>query len=425
MEQIRTLEVAAINPKAGGGNLRATTMLSYRRTTGINCKSVLLDYDPSSLKRFIASCPPQALVQIRRLVDSTPLPSSFKRTLTPYTLLFFVKALASRAEGHPHIVVSHHESVDALRVTLKLAEELEAPSLAILQLPPIYGDRRRLEKIEASVTLFYELLRASSINPIDYINHTYYKSVWRNWIKLSYTLVERLLGKFDALLAVSPSIPVDMGSEWASRVIALKPGVGFEESEIVTLLGFRSSRAESRDYAVLPARLHPPKGIADLLLAVRLIVRERSNFKLLITGSSRPRVRRQFERIVSKLGLKNNIVMLGYMPRLENFAVRSKAKLTLYPSHSDAYPYSVAEQLLMGVPMVAYDIPALKLNFAGIDGLYLVPEGDVEALAQKALELLEAKRVEVGMPKVKLNKQVALEEKIIITRVIEKRGDTL
>jgi len=159
-----------------------------------------------------------------------------------------------------------------------------------------------------------------------------------------------------------------------------------------------------------------------LLLAVKLIVRERSNFKLLTTGSSRPRVRRQFETIVSKLRLKNNIVMLGYMPRLKSFSMRSKAKLTLYPSRYDSHSYSVAEQLLIGVPAVAYDIPALKLNYAGVDGLYLVPEGDVEALAQKALELLEARRVEVGVPRVKLNKRVALEEKAVIEKVVERKG---
>jgi len=92
------------------------------------------------------------------------------------------------------------------------------------------------------VTLLYELLRASSINPIDYISYTYYKSVWRSWIKLFHILTERLLRKIDALLAVSSSIPIEMDSKWAGRVIALKPGVGFEESEIETLLGFRSSR---------------------------------------------------------------------------------------------------------------------------------------------------------------------------------------
>jgi len=425
MEQIRTLEVAVVNPKAGGGALRATIMLSYRRATGVNCRSILLDYDPSSLKRFIASCPPQALVQTRRLVDVVPLPSSLKYSLIPQTLLFSTSAWAFRVEHRPHIVVSHHEQVNALRVTLKLAEELEAPSLAILQLPPIYGDRRRLDRIEASIALFYELLRASSLNPGDYIDYIYFRRIRGGWNKLLYSLIGRLLRGFDALLAVSPSIPLEMGNEWIGRVLALKPGYGFEVGELELLERYRVRDFTNGGYAVFPARLAPHKGLADLLLAVKLVARERGNFKLLVLGSSRPRVRRQFERLVSMLGLKDNVVILGYMPRFESFNVRSKAKVTMYPSHVDSYSYVVAEQLLMGVPVVAYDIPALKLNYGTIEGLYLVPEGDIEALAQKTLELLEAKKVEVGTPKVKLNEQVALEEKIIITRIIEKRGDTI
>jgi len=422
MKQIRTLEVATVNPKAGGGALRATIMLSYRRATGVDCRSILLDYNPSSLKRFIASCPPQALVQTRRLADLTPLPGSLKGSLAPHILLFSTKALTFKVEHRPHLVISHHEPVEALRVTLKLAEELEALSLAILQLPPIYGDRKRLERIEASINLFYELLRASYLNPRDYIGYIYFRNIWKGWNKLFYGLTERLLRRFDALLALSPSIPLEMGGEWINRVVSLKPGYGFEVEELKILRSYRGeSRAESK-YAVFPARLAIQKGLADLLLATKLIVREYSGFKLLVLGSGHPKIRRYFERIASKLGLKDNIVMLGYMPRLESFAMRSKAKLTLYPSHHDSYSHSAAEQLLMGVPVVAYDIPALKLNYAGVDGLYLVPEGDVEALAQKALELLDARRVEVGVPRVKLNKRVALEERVVIEKVVERKG---
>jgi len=422
MEHIRTLEVAGVNPKTGGGALRAVAMLSHRRVTGIDCRSIFLDYDPSSLKRVVASCPPQALVQTRRLIDLAPLPSSLKLSLTLHTLLFSTKALAFKVEHRPHLVISHHDPINALRATLKLAEELEAPSLAILQLPPIYGDRRRIERLEASVDLFYELLRASYLNPRDYIGYIYSRSIWKGWNKLFYGLTERLLRRFDALLAASPSIPLEMGDEWINRVVSLKPGYGFEEGELEILRSYRGeSRAESR-YAIFPARLAIQKGLADLLLATKLIIREYSGFKLLVLGSGHPKIRRYLERIASKLGLKDNIVMLDYMPRFESFAVRSKAKLTLYPSHYDSYSYSVAEQLLMGVPVVAYDIPALKLNYAGVDGLYLVPEGDIEALAQKALELLKARRVEVGVPRVKLNKHVALEEKAAIEKVVERKG---
>ncbi|MEM1851868.1 MAG: glycosyltransferase, partial [Acidilobaceae archaeon] len=130
-------------------------------------------------------------------------------------------------------------------------------------------------------------------------------------------------------------------------------------------------------------------------------------------------------RIASRLNLKDNIIMTGYVSRRESFLLRRNAKLTLYPSHADSYSYSVAESLLMGVPVVAYDIPALKLNYGDVDGLYLVRESDVEALAQKVLELLEARDVSVGEPKVKLYSEIALEEKIVLDKIAEKDDQQL
>ncbi|MEM4680853.1 MAG: glycosyltransferase family 4 protein, partial [Acidilobaceae archaeon] len=160
------------------------------------------------------------------------------------------------------------------------------------------------------------------------------------------------------------------------------------------ILGFH--KVYPKPIAVFPSRLAIQKGLPDLILATRLIIRERKDFKLLIVGRGREDIVKRLMRIASRLNLKDNIIMTGYVSRRESFLLRRNAKLTLYPSHADSYSYSVAESLLMGVPVVAYDTPALKLNYGDVDGLYLVRESDVEALAQKVLELLEARDVSVG-----------------------------
>ncbi|MEM4771069.1 MAG: glycosyltransferase family 4 protein, partial [Acidilobaceae archaeon] len=235
-----------------------------------------------------------------------------------------------------------------------------------------------------------------------------------------YEVVDYYLKRFDMLLAVSPSIPLEMGENWSSRVLSLRPGYGLDENELSLLRDLKSRRVHSKPIVVFPARLEVRKGLSDLVLATRLIVRERRDFKLLVIGRGRDDIVRRFMSIVSRFNLKDNIIMMGYVPRYESFLLRREAKLMLYPSHIDSYSYSVAESLLMGVPVIAYDIPALKLNFGGVDGLYLVRELDIEALAQKVLELLEARDISVGEPKVKLYDEVALEEKIILDKIAEK-----
>lgn len=168
---------------------------------------------------------------------------------------------------------------------------------------------------------------------------------------------------------------------------------------------------------MFPARLSISKGLADLLLVSALLKRAYPNFKLLLIGSGSKMVESQTRRIISNLGLEDNVALLGFMRRDHDYwSLRRKAKLTIYPSHVDSFSYTVLESLLLGVPVVAYNIPALKLNYGGVEGLYLVEEGDIEALASKVLEVLERRRVEVEIPPVRTNYEVALEEKALIEK---------
>jgi glycosyltransferase involved in cell wall biosynthesis len=228
---------------------------------------------------------------------------------------------------------------------------------------------------------------------------------------------KKLLSGFNAILAVSPSIPLEMGDEWVYRVISFH-GYGLDRGELEVLLKFRETSVEPhKPYIVFPARLSISKGLADLLLVSAILKRTYSNFKLLLIGSGSRMVESQMRRIISNLGLKDNVVLLGYMRRDHDYwSLRRKAKLTIYPSHVDSFSYTVLESLLLGVPVIAYNIPALKLNYGGVEGLYLVEEGDIEALATKVIEVLERGRVEVGIPSVRTNYEVALEEKALIEK---------
>jgi glycosyltransferase involved in cell wall biosynthesis len=67
--------------------------------------------------------------------------------------------------------------------------------------------------------------------------------------------------------------------------------------------------------------------------------------------------------LARKLNIHDKILLTGHIPREELFMLKAKALVHLYPSHEDAFPYSVLESLALGTPVVAYDIPALRINF--------------------------------------------------------------
>ncbi|MEM1772555.1 MAG: hypothetical protein QXQ71_01865 [Desulfurococcaceae archaeon] len=86
----------------------------------------------------------------------------------------------------------------------------------------------------------------------------------------------------------------------------------------------------------------------------------------------------------------------------------------LYPSHVDSSPYSVLESLMLGTLVVAYDIPALRLYYGSTRGVYLVREGDVEALSKETIDVLSSRTEEVEPPKLRSWNDILEEEVSVI-----------
>jgi glycosyltransferase involved in cell wall biosynthesis len=420
---MRTLEVAVLDPKAGGGAMRAATMISLRRRVGVeDCRTLPINPQFYDLNHIIVvnafkSCAPVGSASVLSVIQRTPLPWSWKILLTPAKLLYRL----SSKDYNPDVIISHHENIDSLRVASLVKEYLGSKSVAILQLPPFYGDKVRLQRIQGSVNMYWQLVISTSKPSLlpDLIYYSYSKLGVPTSTRIVWSSAKKLLGGFNLILATSPSIPLEMGDEWVYRVISFH-GYGLDRGELEVLLKLRETSIEPhKPYIVFPARLSISKGLADLLLVSALLKRAYPNFKLLLIGSGSKMVESQMRRIISNLELKDNVVLLGYMRRDHDYwSLRRKAKLTIYPSHVDSFSYTVLESLLLGVPVTAYDIPALRLNYGDIEGLYLVEEGDIEALATKIIEILGKRKVEVEIPPVRTNYDVALEEKTLIEKLL-------
>lgn len=407
---MRTLEIANLGLRGGGGAFRAYGVIMSRRDAGIECFSLPLGID-SGTRGVYEKCPPVGFAAPRRILAPGFLPASIREVLfasLPGRVSLRIKVLRDLRDVD--VVISHHEVADSLNASLAVSEDLGARRVAVLQLPPFYADRERISKIIGSYVLFYRLAMSPSPGIMDLARYAHQVSL-KGFLENAAVKhrLERILRMFDLLIAVSRSIPLEMG--WDRNVKALDPGVGFNPEELSYLRSLRARPPGAfKFHAIFSARLDAAKGLGDLLLAAKLIARSRRDFKLVITGSSIPRAMSMLHRAIRNLGLENTIFISGYVSRSELFEIKRSSKLMLYPSHVDAYPYSVLENLILSRPVVAYDIPALKVNYEDLEGVYLVKEGDIEALAQKVLEVLEARNVEVDEPRVKLFREVAAEE---------------
>jgi glycosyltransferase involved in cell wall biosynthesis len=95
---------------------------------------------------------------------------------------------------------------------------------------------------------------------------------------------------------------------------------------------------------------------------------------------------RAFVREVRRLGL-DSVRLTGWLSKAEFYGLLSRAKVLLYPSHSDSFSIVVLESLACGTPVVAYDIPGLRSVYGDLPAVRFVKEFDRRAMAEEAVSL--------------------------------------
>jgi len=145
------------------------------------------------------------------------------------------------------------------------------------------------------------------------------------------------------------------------------------------------------DYLVFYARMHPEKGIFELPKIIKVLRDEYDgDVKLKVMGAfPNDDVRRVFFSLVRRYGVENNIEYLGFVSEEEKHEIVAKAKVLIYPSHSDWFSLVILESLALGTPVVAYDIPGPKSIFGDSPGVLFVREFDVRGFALMVAHVLE------------------------------------
>ena len=132
------------------------------------------------------------------------------------------------------------------------------------------------------------------------------------------------------------------------------------------------------------------KGIYDLLRVFKRIINEGYNVKLTIGGSGEGiRLRKE----ISMLKLDGKVQYLGWIhDTLKDFVLK-ETDIFVLPSYFEALPMSVIEAMSYSIPVVSTTVGGIpELVVEGKTGL-LVEPGDLEALYQNIIFLIQNKNV--------------------------------
>jgi glycosyltransferase involved in cell wall biosynthesis len=192
---------------------------------------------------------------------------------------------------------------------------------------------------------------------------------FRDSNRLVAPLFERTIAKVDAVVCNAPHLAREMVEEFgvpSSRVRMIPNGVDIPEG--------CSDVSVSPPRGVLVANFHAYKGYDDLLDAL-VLVRVPLTVHLCGTGALREEMRER----AAALGVAERVVFVE--PPADVTAELSEAQFGVHPSRTEGLSNAVLEQIAAGLPVVACDVGGNPLLVEdGVNG-FLVPPGDVEALA--------------------------------------------
>ena len=139
--------------------------------------------------------------------------------------------------------------------------------------------------------------------------------------------------------------------------------------------------------ATVLARLSPQKQLVHAVAAWERVVAAVPGARLDIYGEGKER--ELVEAAIAERGLGEAVLMRGFDPGARDALWTSSA--LLLTSVFEGYPLSTLEAMARGCPVVSYDVrygPREQVT-DGVDG-FVVPDGDVDALAARVIELLRS-----------------------------------
>jgi glycosyltransferase involved in cell wall biosynthesis len=167
------------------------------------------------------------------------------------------------------------------------------------------------------------------------------------------------------------------------RVIAVRGGVDVSASNLV------AGSEKKRFDAVFIGRLHPQKGVLELIDVWRFVCRTKTDAKLAIIGVGE--LKEELTRKIKNYGLEGNIVLFGFKDGVEKLRIFKDSKIVVHPAIYDSGGMGACEAMACGLPGVSFDLPALRTYYP--KGMLKTPCFDLAAFANNILKLLNDQEI--------------------------------
>lgn len=223
--------------------------------------------------------------------------------------------------------------------------------------------------------------------PFDQYIHRLIPGIEKPLSPLINLIITKYFNKFDQVIAPSPkTIPSLKNIKTAAKVIPNGIELDIFKNSSPDLFRKIYNIDSERPIITIAGRLDKGKNFELAVEAISIIKKQIPEILLAIIGDGS--VKKRVENQVLSLGLQQNVIMTGFIPKEIIASAHRAAKLSLMLSVVDNLPTVAIEAIACGKPMIAINDVSIKLIvFDNINGLLVKPTPS--AVAQATFDLLQ------------------------------------
>jgi glycosyltransferase involved in cell wall biosynthesis len=152
----------------------------------------------------------------------------------------------------------------------------------------------------------------------------------------------------------------------------------------------RSEAPEKQYDGIFVGRVAREKGVFDLLEVWKHLIIDNLGSKLVIVGTGPDFL--GLKRLTESSNLASHVMIRGSCNNNELYSLMKASRIFVFPSMFEGWGLAVAEALACGLPVVCYDIPALREIFGKCKSIFFIPIRDIERFAATVEKILEENR---------------------------------
>lgn len=155
---------------------------------------------------------------------------------------------------------------------------------------------------------------------------------------------------------------------------------------------------KEKQWLLFLSRIHPKKGLDNLLYVWQLLAKKYSDWHLVIAGPDLIGYQDDLEQLTKELNIKKQVTFTGMLSGKLKASALSNAELFVLPTHSENFGIVIAESLAYGVPVITTKCTPWQDLLEYNCGWWIedTQEALMDALVE-GIELTERERQEMGL----------------------------